>query len=75
MVEPFQLRHGAARCHDAHTAAAQTKRLVSRLEVPESLAAHLRDELTLAAQALKSDDGREARRALREQRKPVFSGR
>ena len=59
----------------APLAAAQTKRLVSRLDVPESLEAHLRDELALAARGLRSEDGREARRALREKRKPVFTGR
>lgn len=59
----------------APRAATQTKRLVSRLEVPENLEAHLRDELVYAARGLKSEDGREARRALREKRKPVFTGR
>ena len=59
----------------APMAAAQTKRLVGRLEVPDALESHLRDELIEAARALKSDDGREARRALRERRKPVFAGR
>jgi 2-(1,2-epoxy-1,2-dihydrophenyl)acetyl-CoA isomerase len=59
----------------APLAAAQTKRLVSRIGLPDDLEAHLRDELTYAARGLKSDDGREARRALREKRKPVFGGR
>jgi 2-(1,2-epoxy-1,2-dihydrophenyl)acetyl-CoA isomerase len=59
----------------APLAATQTKRLVTRLEVPENLEAHLRDELVLAARGLKSDDGREAVRAIREKRKPRFSGR
>ena len=59
----------------APLAAAQTKRLVSRLEVPDGLEAHLREELVLAARGLRSEDGREARRALREKRKPVFTGR
>ena len=59
----------------APLAATQTKRLVSRIGLPDDLEAHLRDELTFAARGLKSEDGREARRALREKRKPVFGGR
>ena len=59
----------------APLAATQTKRLVTGLEVPDGLEAHLRDELLLAARGLKSEDGREAVRAIREKRKPVFSGR
>jgi 2-(1,2-epoxy-1,2-dihydrophenyl)acetyl-CoA isomerase len=59
----------------APLAATHTKRLVSRTGLPDDLEAHLRDELTLAARGLKSDDGREARRAMREKRKPAFSGR
>jgi len=59
----------------APLAAAQTKRLVSRIALPDDLEAHLRDELTYAARGLMSEDGREARRAMREKRKPVFGGR
>ena len=59
----------------APLAATQTKRLVSRIGLPDDLEAHLRDELTFAARGLKSEDGREARRALREKRKLVFGGR
>jgi len=58
----------------APLAASQTKRLVTRIAVPDGLEAHLRDELTYAARGLKSGDGREARRAMREKRKPVFTG-
>jgi 2-(1,2-epoxy-1,2-dihydrophenyl)acetyl-CoA isomerase len=59
----------------APLAASQTKRLVSRIGLPEDLEAHLRDELTYAARGLMSEDGREARREMREKRKPVFAGR
>jgi 2-(1,2-epoxy-1,2-dihydrophenyl)acetyl-CoA isomerase len=59
----------------APLAATQTKRLVSRIGLPDDLEAHLRDELTYAARGLKSEDGREARHAMREKRKPVFTGR
>ena len=59
----------------APRAATQTKKLVTRLETPEGLEAHLREELRLAALGLRSEDGREAVRAIREKRKPVFSGR
>ena len=58
----------------APLAATQTKRLVARIGLPDDLEAHLRDELTYAARGLKSDDGREAVRAIRQKRKPVFSG-
>jgi 2-(1,2-epoxy-1,2-dihydrophenyl)acetyl-CoA isomerase len=59
----------------APLAATQTKRLVSRVGIPDGLEAHLRDELTYAARGLRSEDGREAVRAIREKRKPVFTGR
>jgi len=59
----------------APLAATQTKRLVSGIALPDGLEAHLRDELRYAARGLMSEDGREARRAMREKRKPVFGGR
>ncbi len=58
----------------APLAATQTKRLVTRIAAPDDLEAHLRDELMSAARGLKSDDGREAVRAIREKRKPLFTG-
>lgn len=59
----------------APLAAAQTKRLVSRIGLPDDLETHLRNELTYTARGLRSEDGREAVRAIREKRKPVFTGR
>jgi 2-(1,2-epoxy-1,2-dihydrophenyl)acetyl-CoA isomerase len=59
----------------APLAARQTKRLVTRSGLLAGLEEHLRDELALAKRALKSEDGREAVRAIFEKRKPRFMGR
>ena len=59
----------------APLAATQTKRLVTRSGLLAGLEDHLRDELALAKKALRSEDGREAVRAIFEKRKPVFKGR
>ena len=59
----------------APLAATQTKRLVTQIGLLDDLESHLRDELRYAARGLRSEDGREARRAMRQKRKPVFSGR
>jgi 2-(1,2-epoxy-1,2-dihydrophenyl)acetyl-CoA isomerase len=59
----------------APLAAQQTKRLVTRVGLMADLEVHLRDELSLAKHALKSEDGREAVRAIFEKRKPNFTGR
>lgn len=48
----------------APLAAQQTKRLVNQTLVLDDLEAHLRQELTLAARALRSDEGRAAVRAV-----------
>lgn len=61
-------------CGVAPLAARQTKRLVTRIGLPNDLEAHLRDELEYARRGLRSDDGKEAVRAIFEKRKPVFSG-
>lgn len=58
----------------APLAAQQTKRLVTRADVLDDLDAHLRDELDLAARALRSPDGREAVKAIFQKRKPEFTG-
>jgi enoyl-CoA hydratase/carnithine racemase len=49
--------------------------MVSRIGLPDDLAAHVRDELEYTFRGLKSDDGKEAVRAIMEKRKPVFIGR
>ena len=59
----------------APLASAQTKRLVTRAGILADLEQHLRDELELARRALKSEDGREAVKAIFEKRKPEFTGR
>jgi len=59
----------------APLASRQTKRLVTRTGLLEDLEAHLRDELDLAARALRSKDGREAVRAILQKRKPAIPGR
>ncbi len=59
----------------APLAARQTKRLVARAGLIEDLEDHLRMELDLARQALRSEDGREAVKAIFEKRKPEFTGR
>lgn len=59
----------------APRASRQTKRLVTRSGLLAELEAHLRDEIELARQALKSADGREAVKAIFEKRKPRFTGR
>jgi 2-(1,2-epoxy-1,2-dihydrophenyl)acetyl-CoA isomerase len=58
----------------APLAAQQTKRLVTRADLLDDLEAHLREELDLAAKALRSQDGREAVKAIFQKRKPEFTG-
>jgi 2-(1,2-epoxy-1,2-dihydrophenyl)acetyl-CoA isomerase len=58
----------------APLASRQTKRLVTRADALADLEAHLRDELVLAARALRSEDGREAVKAIFRKRKPEFTG-
>lgn len=59
----------------APLAAQQTKRLVTRATLPDGLEAHLRDELDLAARALRSEDGREAVKAVFHEREHAPRGR
>jgi enoyl-CoA hydratase/carnithine racemase len=48
---------------------------VTRADLLDDLEAHLREELELAARALRSEDGREAVKAIFQKRKPEFTGR
>jgi len=56
-------------------AARQTKRLVTRADLLDDLESHLRDELDLAARALRSEEGREAVKAIFQKHAPGFTGR
>jgi 2-(1,2-epoxy-1,2-dihydrophenyl)acetyl-CoA isomerase len=55
--------------------AQQTKRLVTRVGLPDDLEAHLRLEIQIAERGLRSEDGKEAVRAILQKRKPEFKGR
>jgi enoyl-CoA hydratase/carnithine racemase len=59
----------------APIAARQTKRMVTRAGLPADLESHMRDELAYALRGLRSEDGREAVKAIFEKRKPQFHGR
>jgi 2-(1,2-epoxy-1,2-dihydrophenyl)acetyl-CoA isomerase len=58
----------------APLAATQTKLQVAGIGLPDDLEALIRDELRYTGRGLKSDDGKEAVRAIFEKRKPIFSG-
>jgi enoyl-CoA hydratase len=68
-----------AYCHKiaevAPMALRQTKRLVTSVGLLPDLDSHLRDELRSARDALATEDGKEAVRAIMEKRKPQFTGR
>ncbi len=59
----------------APLASTQTKRLVARVGLLDDLESHLRAELKYTMRGLKSEDGKEAVRAIFEKRKPEFTGR
>ena len=58
----------------APLAASQTKLQVTRVGLPDDLEALIRDELRYTGRGLRSDDGKEAVRAIFEKRKPIYSG-
>lgn len=58
----------------APLAARQTKLQVARVGLPDDLETLIREELRYTGRGLKSDDGKEAVRAIFEKRKPIFSG-
>lgn len=68
-----------AYCHKiaavAPLAARQTKQLVTRVDLLADLESHLLEEMAFARRGLKSEDGKEAMRAIFEKRKPQFIGR
>ena len=59
----------------APLAARQTKHLVTGVGLLDDLESHLRAELQYARRGLKSNDGKEAVRAILQKRKPEFTGR
>lgn len=58
----------------APLAATQTKLQVTRVGLPEDLESLVRNELHLTGKGLASQDGKEARKAIFEKRKPEFTG-
>lgn len=59
----------------APLAATQTKLQVAQVGLPDDLEALVRDELRYTGRGLTSKDGKEARRAIFEKRKPEFTGK
>ncbi len=58
----------------APLAARQTKLQITRAGLPDDLDALIREELRYTGRGLKSNDGKEAVRAIFEKRKPIFTG-
>ena len=58
----------------APLAATQTKVQVTKVGLPEDLENLIREELRYTGKGLASNDGREARKAIFEKRKPKFTG-
>jgi len=69
------LAYGRMLAEVAPMAAQQTKRLLSRVAMPDNLPAHLDEEIRLALQGLASEDSREGVRAMMAKEKPHFRGR
>jgi len=58
----------------APLAATQTKLQITKVGLPEDLEKLIREELRYTGKGLASNDGREARKAIFEKRKPKFTG-
>ncbi len=69
------IEYGTMLADVAPIAARQTKRLLLRAEQSPDLGAHLDLEIELVMQALRSEDGAEAMRAMMSGEKPTFHGR
>jgi enoyl-CoA hydratase/carnithine racemase len=69
------VEYGSELAERAPIGARQTKRLVSRVGLPTDLEGQLRDEMSYVRRGLRSQDGREAVRAIMEKRSPGFRGR
>lgn len=74
-LEDRLLEYGTMLAGVAPQAARQTKRLLTRLEQPADLPAHLDAEIDLALHGLASEDSAEAVRALFSGGEPRFTGR
>lgn len=72
--EPSFLAYCQKIAEVAPLAARQTKLQITRVGLPDDLEGLIRDELRYTGRGLKSDDGKEAVRAIFEKRKPIFSG-
>ena len=69
------LEYGRMLAGVAPIAAQQTKRLVGAVVRQPELQAHLNEEIRLTLQAFKTDDSKEAVRAMAAREQPTFTGR
>jgi 2-(1,2-epoxy-1,2-dihydrophenyl)acetyl-CoA isomerase len=69
------LEYGRMLAEVAPMAARHTKRMVTRIRRPQSLPAHLTEEIRLTVGAFSTEDSRAAMRAMVAREKPTFTGR